>query len=334
MTTAVIIAASTILSAICVGVVRRYALQREVLDRPNERSSHAVPTPRGGGAGFVVAFLLVVCFASGTAGLVRWQFGLALAGLVLTALVGWRDDHGGLGVRLRLGAHVLAGASVLPLVYAGAPVPHWMGFMAWAWWVFWAVAAINVVNFMDGIDGLVGSQMLIFGVHLEILGRSGAATTFFGAALAGACLGFLLWNWAPAKIFLGDAGSGALGLIAVTGGALVMVETDNGLVAAFLPLYPLFLDASITLARRALRGERIWVAHRSHLYQRLANGGLGHARVTLGFGAAACIGLLVTLIADNQLRLWLDAGYFLFILCTWTWLDRSTLRWSAISSPR
>ena len=285
---------SVVLSWLLVGWARRYALQAAVLDQPSERSSHVVPTPRGGGAGVVGAMLLVLLGVAAMGELSNPVL-VSLLGVSLVALMGWRDDVSSLGVGTRLAAHTIAAATILPLVVTAGPLPVWMGWGAVAWWMFWVVSAINVVNFMDGLDGLIGSQVILFGVHLMALAPAESTARLLGVVLFGASTGFLLWNWAPARVFLGDIGSGALGFMIVLGGALLMIESDVGLVLAFLPLYPLFLDATVTLVRRALRGEVVTHPHRSHLYQRLANRGWGHARVSLLYAAAASLGIVVAL---------------------------------------
>ena len=275
---------ATSLSALLVLLVRRRALRRGLLDRPNARSSHAVATPRGGGLGLVVAFLITVVLAT-RASLGPAEF-CALAGVLVVAAIGWVDDHAGASVRARVVVHVIAGALLLPLGWA-IPVlglPMWSGPV---WWVFWTVASINVVNFMDGIDGIIGLQALIFGSYVALVGEPDGPATAAGFALAGVSLGFLFWNWSPAKIFMGDVGSGAVGVIIVVLGALLMRVGRRDLVTAFAPLVPLFLDATLTLSTRVWRRERLSDAHRTHLYQRLANGGLGHARVALGYGACS-----------------------------------------------
>jgi len=287
---------SLTLSWALVFLVRRYALERDIVDYPNARSSHTKPTPRAGGVGFVAAVLLTFAIAEGSR-LIDWRIATALLGVGVTACVGWLDDRHTLGVRPRLAAHVGAAAALLPLALSPAPVPAFLGAAAVLWWILWGTTSINVVNFMDGIDGLVAAQILVFGAHLMLLASPNADSSYMGAALAGASLAFIWWNWKPAKIFMGDVGSGALGLTMALGGLLLIREGSVGLVRAYLPLYPLFLDATVTLLRRAARGERITQPHRSHLYQRLANGNMGHARVSLLYATAALVGLAVAQIS-------------------------------------
>jgi len=234
--------------------------------------------------GFVLAFLITVSLTS------RTSVGLAevgaLIGVLLVAAIGWVDDHGGATVTRRLAIHLIAGVLILPLARALPLIglPMWSGPV---WWVFWTVAAINVVNFMDGIDGIIGLQTLIFASYVALVGEPHGAGQTAGFALAGASVGFLFFNWSPARIFMGDVGSGAMGVIIVILGILLMREGQSDLVAAFAPLMPLFLDASLTIVARARRGEQLTDAHRTHLYQRLANGRFGHARVSIGFGACS-----------------------------------------------
>lgn len=295
------------------GLMRRYALARQVLDLPNDRSSHVIPTPRGGGLAAVVAVVLVfgalrLTGIAGSAEGAGWAV-LPLVGITLVAWIGWRDDNSSLTAGPRLVTHVVGALTLLPLVLSPSPVPAWMGMAAAAWWVFWGVSAINVINFMDGIDGLIGSQVVVFGLHLAFVAPTSPVSRAFGLILAGSAAGFLVWNWPPARIFMGDVGSGALGLALVYGGALLMRSTEIGLVTTFLPLFPLFLDALVTLVRRALRGEPITLPHRSHLYQRLANGGWGHLRVSVLYFVLAAVGMAVARLFVTGSGLWPVLSY-------------------------
>ena len=224
-------AGSLALSWALVGWARRYALRAAIIDFPNERSSHTVPTPRGGGAGLVAAMVLVIV---GLAGFGRLPVPvlLSLLGTALVAFIGWRDDLSPLGVRTRLAAHTVAAVTLLPIVMVNGPLPPWMGWGAVAWWMFWAVSAVNVVNFMDGIDGLVGSQVFLFGLHLLVIGAPAGVAGTLGVVFLGSSAGFLVWNWAPARVFLGDIGSGTLGFMVVMAGAVLMRESKVSLLVA------------------------------------------------------------------------------------------------------
>jgi Fuc2NAc and GlcNAc transferase len=281
-----------------VGCVLLYTRQTGLLDVPNHRSSHSVPTPRGGGIALIVAVVFV-------GGYEIWHSNVApsptlvflVAAIGTLALVGWIDDRGSTRVGIRLMAHVLCGLAVAVLVANTMPLPLPLGIAWLAWWIFWTVASINIVNFMDGIDGMVATQGIVYGVFLFALLPASSAGSRYGLILAAACLGFLVWNWPPARMFMGDVGSGPLGLLFVIGGALAVVVAPAPLV--FLPLFPLFLDALVTVVIRFRHGEKLTHAHRSHLYQRLANGGYGHARVTLIYALAATIGAVIALLVKD-----------------------------------
>ena len=324
--------AAFVLSYAFVGWVRRYALAAKLLDVPNERSSHAAPTPRGGGLGLIGALALVV----GVFGPRLAERGTASVALILVptlavAAVGWLDDRRSLPVLPRLTTHVAAGLVVglvalgvsrAPGLQAGVGAGLWFG-----WWAFATVAAINVVNFMDGIDGLVAGTIAVFGAHLALHAPAGSIAAALAVALASTCAGFLVWNWAPAKIFLGDVGSGALGVAAVCAGLLASPAFALGGVDAFLPLLPLCADAALTMARRARRGERLTTAHRSHLYQRLANGGWGHAAVSALYGVAAAAGALVAALplSSRGALAAVRVGYAVAVVGAGLWLDRTAV---------
>ena len=248
--------------------------RREILDRPNERSSHRVATPRGGGIAVTGSVLLawIVLVLTGSA--LSRVLGIVL-GAAFLAVVSWIDDLRGLSPLVRLlvqvGA-VIIGLAVLPEQHSLSQLA--LSGLVWVWW-------INVFNFMDGIDGLAGSEAAALGAGLLLFASVGSgadpALRELAAALTGAAIGFLAWNWSPARIFLGDVGSVPLGYVL---GFLLLDLAVRGYwrIALILPLYFL-ADATITLARRLLRGERVWQAHREHFYQRAVRRGLGHAAV-------------------------------------------------------
>jgi len=284
------IAAISALSAlVLVGLVRRLALRHDVLDHPTERSSHAVATPRGGGLGLVLAVLGVSAWCATHP--VRWALLIQLVAAAAVALVGWLDDRRGLSVRARLVVHLLAGAAVGAMASAGiASAP--LAALLFAWWTFWTVSSINLVNFMDGINGLVASQIAVFAISLACFPDPSNVAAIVEISVAGACLGFLPWNFPYARIFLGDVGSGALGFLVPMLALLAMQGQGIDIVRAHLPLLPLFGDATWTIIRRWRNGERLTAPHRSHLYQRLANDGLGHTAVTAMYTIAAVCGAL------------------------------------------
>jgi len=253
-----------------------YAHRRGMLDRPGQRRSHNIPTPRGGGIGIVIAAL--VCLPGvllGTAA--SWPPLLVaglLAALLLVALAGWWDDHRSLPILPRFGAQLLA-----VLLFAAALAASGL---SW-WWLPVLLLAgawsINLHNFMDGIDGLLAQQAMFVGAGLALLawGAGQGALALAAACLATASLGFWCLNRSPARIFMGDVGSGSVGLLIFAFTAMLW-RVETGLLWPALILSSAFVaDASLTLLSRFCRGRRWYTAHREHLYQWLVRCGLTHA---------------------------------------------------------
>jgi Fuc2NAc and GlcNAc transferase len=280
--------------------VRRAALTRGLLDVPNPRSSHDRPTPTGGGVAIAVASTIAIL----TLYLLRviperLTLSLVLGGGAVAA-VGFIDDRISLPASTRLAVHAAAAFSLLAL-YGGLPPmqfgEHLVSFGATGY-VLGLVAIVwtlNLFNFMDGIDGIAAAEaafVLGAGAVLDHISGTGVAAASAAIVLAGACLGFLIWNWAPAKIFMGDVGSGYLGyVIAVV--AIASAREDPTAIASWLILGGVFFcDATVTLARRLIRRERVHVAHRSHGYQWLARRWRSHSRVTIAVTAINCLWLL------------------------------------------
>ena len=259
-----------------------YARRRGLIDLPGQRRSHSAPTPRGGGVGIIGAAVLVGIPAwYWIDPAIHWYRLVALGiAVVAVALVGWRDDHSALPVMPRLavqiGASLLAGASVLSAPAGTAPG---------AWWALVPLAIvltgfINAHNFMDGIDGILGQQgafvLIGCGLLAQATGSFGLAAFSFAAALG--CVGFLFFNAPPARIFMGDVGSGALGLLIGVVAAL-LVQRDAAMLWPCLILSSAFLvDSGLTLARRVLGGQRWYAPHRQHLYQWLVRVRWSHAQ--------------------------------------------------------
>ncbi|HEV2334994.1 MAG TPA: glycosyltransferase family 4 protein [Stellaceae bacterium] len=253
-----------------------------VLDHPNERSLHAAPTPRGGGIA-LIGSILVAWLALIVAGAVAPRLVIILFAAALLAAVSWIDDLRCLSPAIRLLAQFVAVSfGMLALMPAGPVLQFWLmpGFDAVAAALLW-LWFVNLFNFMDGIDGLAGSEAAAIGIGLLLFAGVGAGSNpglvGLSGAAAAAALGFLVWNWAPARIFLGDVGSVPCGYLL---GFLLLDVARRGYwkIALILPLYFL-ADATVTLLRRLLRGERVWQAHRQHFYQRAVQRGLSHAAV-------------------------------------------------------
>lgn len=259
-----------------------------VLDHPNERSLHDTPTPRTGGLAIAGGILAAHGGALAMGLPLAGSAPVALAATALFAVSLWDDVHG-LPVALRMLVHVLAASM---LVYAGLGL-HTLALPGVHVALSPALAAIlsvllvvwmtNLYNFMDGMDGFAGGMGVIgFAACAVLAWRAGdGALALHGALISAACAGFLLVNFPPARIFMGDAGSSVLGFLAAT----VMLEADRrGVFALWLGVLvfsPFVIDATVTLCRRAINGERVWRAHRSHFYQRLVGLGWSHRRTTL-----------------------------------------------------
>ncbi|WP_323165109.1 glycosyltransferase family 4 protein [Pseudomonas atacamensis] len=272
------------------GLLRRYALTRSLMDIPNERSAHSVPTPRGGGVAIVAAFLLALpglAFAGLFSLHSLYAFG---GGGALIAVVGFADDHGHIAARWRLLGHFFAAVWVLIWLGGIAPV-EFMGEvlkLGWAGLVigtFFLVWMLNLYNFMDGIDGLASVEALTvcLGMCLIYWMLGVADLIWAPLMLAGAVAGFLWWNFPPARIFMGDAGSGFLGLT-LSSMALLAAWSEPALLWSWLVLLAVFIvDATFTLGWRLIRGDKVYQAHSSHAYQHAARR-WGHKRVTVIVG--------------------------------------------------
>lgn len=304
-------------------LARRYALGRRLVDEPGERRSHHVATPRGGGIAIVLA--LLVALAALMARAPQWvpSLGLAVAGLILVAGIGWVDDHRPLSPWLRLIVHALAAALLgLACIVAGGGLAQALAAVALA------LVLVNVWNFMDGIDGLAASQAALVAAAFGVIASPTGAAWWLGWALVAASLGFLPFNFPRARIFLGDVGSGALGyaLAALAGLAF---RGDAAQVWILLPLSAFLVDAALTLSARMVRGERWWTPHVQHLYQRLARRWGGHRKVTLVYAAWTLTS--IALMWFVHLR---DAATIMFAVCAWYLTGVGIWAWSKRGVPR
>jgi len=277
--------------AVSIVLIRLLALRAQrgwLLDHPNERSLHSTPVPRTGGAGLIPGALLGMLLADGAA----WAVLLALA-LMLSSLV---DDWKGLSAAVRLPLHLAATGS---FVLLALPPQGWVVAALLAVAIAWMA---NLYNFMDGSDGMAGGMALIgFSVYaLAAAGGGAPAFALVNLCVAAAALGFLVFNFPPARVFMGDAGSIPLGFLA---GALGLQGWAQGLWPLWFPLvvFGMFVaDASVTLLRRALCGERVWQPHRTHYYQRMILLGWSHRQTALTAYALMAGSGLVALLAVRQ----------------------------------
>lgn len=247
------------------------------MDQPNHRSLHHTPVPRSGGLGILVGLLFgeAIGVALGVgAGLPPWTW---LAALALLALVSWWDDYVPLPVSVRFVVHMLATS----MVFVDTPLVERLGEGSLLLLIPACVWMINLYNFMDGANGLAGGMAVAgFTAYAAVAWAAGHADlALWAAIIVGAAFGFLRFNFDPARIFMGDAGSVSLGFLA----AVLGIEgLQRGVWPLWFPLFvfsPFIVDASVTLCQRAVRGEKFWQAHREHYYQRLVRSGWSHRRL-------------------------------------------------------
>ncbi len=309
MGVSLIIAIALIGSAILTGLVRRLA----IIDIPNERSSHSQPTPRGGGIALVLMTIMGLACSQIIWRLTSWRglfFYVGAAALI--ALVSWFDDLKPLSTKMRFLVHFVAAGLIiaewgywdhLTLPFFGVIQVGKIGLLLT---LLWIVGLTNAYNFMDGIDGIAGGQAFVAGIGWAIVGWMIDEKFVFaiGGLLAASSLGFLFYNWSPAKIFMGDVGSAFLGftfaVIPVMATRSASVSGDFMQSIGFLLLWPFILDTGFTLLRRLSKGENIFQAHRSHLYQRMVIAGYSHQMVSLLYIGLAVIGSIISLMITKR----------------------------------
>ncbi|QJI36452.1 MraY family glycosyltransferase [Pseudomonas sp. ADAK13] len=277
-----------ILALLLTWLLRRYALARSLIDIPNARSSHSVPTPRGGGVAIVISFLIAVLLLWASDEITRPVMLALLGAGAATALLGFLDDHGHIAARWRLLGHFGAAAWALfwlnglpPIIVPGLTVDlGWLGHVLAAFYLVWM---LNLYNFMDGIDGLASAE--------AVCACMGACLIYWLAGyqdlvslplfLSMAVIGFLVWNFPPAKIFMGDAGSGFLGILVAVLSLQAAWHSADFLWVWLILLGVFIVDATFTLTRRLVRGDKVYEAHRSHAYQFASRQFGKHLPVTL-----------------------------------------------------
>jgi UDP-N-acetylmuramyl pentapeptide phosphotransferase/UDP-N-acetylglucosamine-1-phosphate transferase len=291
---------------------RRWSLKRRLLDIPNERSSHQKPTPRGGG--IVVSLICLISFFIYTLLDENQTIWAYFGGAVIVSGISWLDDLKTVSPGWRFLCHSIAAMLVIFEVssFGGGNFSleqDWGGnFAGSILGFFWIVWMVNAYNFMDGIDGIAGIQALTAGIGWSVIGFWNGLDSigFYGGVLAVTAVGFLLHNWSPARVFPGDVGSAFWGFTFAVMPFLIKGESDSGfginflLVAVVLVWFFLF-DSLLTLSLRLWRGEKVWEAHRSHIYQKLVQVGLSHSEVSLLYGFLSLLLMAV---------LFLLAGFF------------------------
>ena len=283
-------------------VTLRVARRAAIIDIPNERSSHSIPTPRGGGLSLVLGFSLILLIAAAFAAEGRGLFLVWLIAGGFLACFSFLDDIRPVSALIRLPLQALVAAAVLwavsgwpVLELPGMPSLSW-GLLGWPLLLCWIVGLTNVYNFMDGIDGIAGTQAVVAGFGWTLAGYlvGDVWVMWPGLAISGLAAGFLVLNWAPAKIFMGDVGSAFAGFTFAVFPLLAHhrnpeISLTIWLACGVLFVWPFLFDGAYTLLHRLHRRENILQAHRSHIYQRLVITGLRHPPVTLLYGALALV---------------------------------------------
>ncbi|MCA9951986.1 MAG: glycosyltransferase family 4 protein [Anaerolineales bacterium] len=324
-----IMALAALSSYLGIGMLLRLLKHQQLmLDIPNERSSHSQPIPRGGGMIIVLLSLSgIMLFTLLYQPEDMLPVGLLVLGGFCVAIVSWRDDIRPLSNRVRFATHIFAAILVVialaswrqvTLPFVNSTNLGWLGIPLT---IIWVVGLINAYNFMDGIDGLAGGVAVVAGLGWALIGwyLHVPMITIFGVILAASSLGFLGHNWHPARIFMGDVGSAYLGYAFAVMPLLALFflpnqEQSNALTVFFIGIllvWPFLFDTVFTISRRLLNGEKVWTAHRSHLYQRLVINGYPHHVVALLYIGLAFCGLI------SALALVLDLPGSIFILLIW-----------------
>lgn len=293
-----------LVASVMTPVLATWAHRRKLLDIPNHRSSHVVATPRLGGVAIVSGVLAGFGLLALVGPTVDRNAAIVLTGAVAIAALGLADDFFQLSALPRLAVQLVIATIVVTAVDA-SPL-RWLSSAGWpasCLMILWIVMLTNGYNFMDGIDGIAGAQAFMGGIGWTAVAllAGTAEIAALGLLLAGASVGFLLHNWHPAKVFMGDAGSGFFGFLFAALPLLAHEGDRSMLLCAALLMWPFVFDTGFTLIRRASRAENILSAHRSHLYQRLVLTGRSHSQVTLVYAGLALLGVMAAVSVQARL---------------------------------
>jgi UDP-N-acetylmuramyl pentapeptide phosphotransferase/UDP-N-acetylglucosamine-1-phosphate transferase len=315
-TVAGVVGVAFLVALVLVPVLVRFAIGRNLLDVPNARSSHEIPTPRLGGLAVIAGVWAAAPFIS--------ESFLFLAAATLAGLVGVLDDFVDLPFWMKAAGQATVAFILLFLVpppISLAAGPLWP--LALLFGMVWIVAVVNAFNFMDGVDGIAGGTAILNALFLAALaGTSGLGASL--AALAAAVAGFLVWNVSPARIFLGDSGSHFVGFF--LGAVALYTEPMGGPGVPYAPYLaflvaaavftPFLFDTAFTLARRATARKNIFAAHREHIYQRITPDPASHRQVSIVYFAfSALSGIAAVLASGGTLLRLLAGGVLIFGLC-------------------
>lgn len=327
--------AAFVVSYLAVATIQRIAHRRAWLDHPTDRGLHDRPMPRGGGVAIVIVTTIAAAILLALNGWLDRRWMIVFAAALAVAVVSWIDDLRSLPNTLRFGVHLAAAVAAItafgcidPIAFAhDVLVPT--GVLGCLLAVLWIAGLTNAYNFMDGSDGIAGQQAIVAGCGIAIvsIGIGANAVAIVALLLAAASAGFLIHNWSPARIFMGDVGSAFLGyLLAV----LVLASSrqdPKALLAGVLILWPFIFDTTLTFLRRLHKGENVFAAHRTHLYQRLVQCGYSHAKVALLYCGLSLLGCAAAIVfmtqRDSRLELLAPAVIALAAVALWAHVVRT-----------
>lgn len=301
MTEAILLFFVFVCSVLMTGVIRNYAIHKKLIDNPNERSSHAIATPRGGGLSIVIIFSISLLILSLYNRIELSYFAALFVGGLLVGTIGFIDDHRHIPAGWRICVHFLAAAWAMYWFRDNSIINLSEGILHRGWYIdlaalFMIVWVLNLYNFMDGVDGIAGIEAITTAVAATFIiiftspvSEQHQYYVLTLLLLSAAVFGFLVWNWPPAKIFMGDVGSGYLGYIFALFIIDTAIDTIMTLWVWIILLGVFIVDATLTLLRRIVDGKRWYEAHRSHAYQHAARRWNSHRKVTL---SVLCINLL------------------------------------------
>lgn len=292
----------------------KYARLRKITDVPTERSSHSIPTPRGGGIGFVITSMFAFVLYFALMGLLSSQIYLVmLVALSAIACMGWFDDRRDLSQLVRLSVQVMAAAGVIYFIEGldAFFIPHVsyisLGFFSPFLGLLWITGVTNIYNFMDGVDGIASVQALSASAGWMIFAKLWNEPVLFTINLIvfAAIAMFLIYNWSPARIFMGDVGSVFLGFFFAIMPFLAAAIAEGRTVGftlwiGALLIWPFLFDSAFTLLRRFKKGENLFQAHRTHLYQRLNIAGWSHSVISTLYLTFSLLCIIVALIFSHE----------------------------------
>ena len=318
-------------------LIRRWVVKDYLLDHPNDRSMHSMPIPRGGGLAIVLVVLGAGLFSAGQTDLNHSLVYVACG--VVIALLGWRDDVKSLSPIIRFAVQgIVAVVSIISMGYfKSVTIPLFgefqLGVVGVVITFLWIIGLTNAYNFMDGIDGMAGGVAVSAGLGwMWLSSASGNSFAFWVAlAISAGSLGFLFHNWSPAKIFMGDVASTFLGY---SFAVLSLLSADKGgdaLLLGTLLMWTFIMDAGLTFINRLRKGEKVFSAHRSHLFQRLVLGGYKHATISYLYIVLTMFAGLLSFIWARGNRI-AEPLIFLGLPLIWILLSRHASRLQSVAS--